>query len=286
MSETTAFDEPRKWYREAIKSRIVRLFSGALVGGQRHADYLISLGFPQSRVFVGYDAVDNDYFARKAKEIRSRSVQVRATHRLPENYFLASARFIEKKNLPTLLRAYATYRKAAAENAWNLVLLGDGPLKSDLYRLTSDLDVREGVVMPGFKQYEELPIYYALAGAFVHASTSEQWGLVVNEAMASGLPVIVSNRCGCTPELVLEGENGFTFDPKSSQALTELMLHFASSPPERRQSMGGLSERIVSDYGPQRFASGAERVVEITQGTQTKRLRGLDAMLLKFLISR
>jgi glycosyltransferase involved in cell wall biosynthesis len=83
---------------------------------------------------------------------------------------------------------------------WDLVLLGDGPLKADLCRLIDDLRIRNRVLMPGFKQYEELPAYYALARAFVHASATEQWGLVVNEASASGLPVIVSNRCGCVPE--------------------------------------------------------------------------------------
>ena len=81
--------------------------------------------------------------------------------------------------------------------------------------------------MPGFKQYDELPIYYGLAGAFIHASTTEQWGLVVNEAMAAGLPVIVSERCGCAPDLVENGRNGFTFDPYDVDALTHLMLKMA-----------------------------------------------------------
>ncbi len=74
-------------------------------------------------------------------------------------------------------------------------------------------------ILPGFKPYDELPVYYALANAFVHASTSEQWGLVVNEAIATGLPVIVSNRCGCAPELV--NGNGFTFDPTNEDELTD-----------------------------------------------------------------
>lgn len=286
MSETTAFDEPRKWHREKIKGRIVRLFSAALVGGKLHADYLVALGLPPSRVFLGYDAVDNDYFARSAQQIRNQSSQVREKYHLPENYFLASARFIEKKNLPVLVRAYAEYRRAAGEDPWKLVLLGDGPLKSDLERLVSDLKAQDWVIMPGFKQYAELPIYYSLAGAFVHASTTEQWGLVVNEAMASRLPVLVSNRCGCAPELVSEAENGFSFDPTSPKALTELMLRAASIPAERRQKMGELSERIISGFAPEHFANGAERAVEMSLTAEKPRLRAFDALLLNILSSR
>lgn len=286
MSETTAFDDSRKWYRERIKGRIVRLFSAALVGGKLHADYLVALGLPRSRVFLGYDAVDNDYFARRAREIRNQGSQVRESSNLPENYFLASARFIEKKNLPLLVRAYAEYRKAAGEDSWKLVLLGDGPLRSGLERLVLDLDVEDSVIMPGFKQYAELPNYYSLAGAFVHASTTEQWGLVVNEAMASGLPVLVSDRCGCAPELVRETENGFSFDPRSPEALTKLMLRVAGMPVELRQKMGELSQRIISDFAPEHFANGAERAVDPTLSAERPRVRAIDRLLLRILASR
>src|SRR5207244_4064698 len=101
------------------------------------------------------------------------------------------------KNLPRLLEAFAGYRRLAGDAAWELVLLGDGPLRPELVALLKDLELDGHVLLPGFKQYDELPAYYGLAGAFIHASTTEQWGLVVNEAMASGLPVLVSDRCGC-----------------------------------------------------------------------------------------
>ena len=134
---------------------------------------------------------------------------------MPENYFLASARFIEKKNLSTLIEAYAEYRRRssafakatadkeiAGKRRGTSCFLGDGPLRETLNSQLSTLNLHEHVHLPGFKPYDELPVYYALANAFVHASTTEQWGLVVNEAIASGLPVIVSDRCGCAPELV------------------------------------------------------------------------------------
>src|SRR5437899_625885 len=259
MSESAREDELRTWWKELIKRRIVDLYSAALVGGQRHIDYLVELGMPRERIFTGYDVVDNHYFARGAAEIRNSHLrrgygrqaafEIRNKHGLPENYFLASARFIPKKNLPRLIRAYAEYRKRASAFAnqpshkatagqeatadkevggnspWDLVLLGDGPLRQTLNSQLSTLNLQAHVHLPGFKQYDELPVYYALAKTFVHPSTTEQWGLVVNEAVASGLPVIVSDRCGCAPELV--NGTGFTFDPGNRHELVALLLEMA-----------------------------------------------------------
>src|SRR4029077_20793861 len=121
---------------------------------------------------------------------RAQRSEARTEYGLPENYFLASARFIEKKNLSVLLRAYAEYHKHAAKTAWHLVLLGDGPLRRDLCHLIADLGLSGVVVLPGFKQYHELPVYYGLAGAFVHPSKREPRGLVVKKTQASGLPLL------------------------------------------------------------------------------------------------
>ena len=107
MSESSRQDEPRTWWKEVIKRRFVGLYSAALVGGERHVEYLAELGMPRERVFTGYDVVDNDYFGRRTAEIRNAKFELRNKRGLPENYFLASARFIEKKNLSTLIEAYA-----------------------------------------------------------------------------------------------------------------------------------------------------------------------------------
>ncbi len=298
MSESARADEPRAWWKEIIKRRIVDLYSAALVGGQRHIDYLVELGMPRERIFSGYDIVDNDYFARRAFEIRNSELETRKKYGLPENYFLASARFIEKKNLPTLIRAYAEYRqlcKASVSDAesnsdgrvgalrrpdaaarrpyqsradlsnrtrpWDLVLLGDGPLRETLNTQLSTLNLNEHVHLPGFKPYNELPVYYALAKAFVHASTTEQWGLVVNEAVASGLPVIVSDRCGCVPELV--NGNGFTFDPFDEQELVERLSQMASLSDDERKSLSDASYRISANFAPERFGEGLEQAARL-----------------------
>jgi glycosyltransferase involved in cell wall biosynthesis len=264
MSESARQDEPRIWWKEMIKRRIVDLHSAALVGGQRHAEYLVELGMPRERIFTGYDVVDNKYFRQAAEEIRSRRSEIRQKFGLPENYSLASARFVEKKNLRGLIRAYAKYRQnseVGGDLPWDLVLLGDGPLREALNSQLSTLNLHGHVHLPGFKQYDELPVYYALAKAFVHPSTTEQWGLVVNEAIASGLPVIVSERCGCVPELVRG--NGFTFDPIDERELPSRLLQIASLSDDERRSLGNASYRIAENFAPEHFGEGLEQAAQL-----------------------
>jgi 1,2-diacylglycerol 3-alpha-glucosyltransferase len=310
MSESARQDESRTWWKEAMKRRMVDLFSAALVGGQRHVEYLAELGMPRERVFIGYDVVDNHYFRQKADEIRSqRSAasanqpshkamagqeatadrEVRKKYGLPQHYFLASARFVEKKNLSMLIQAYAEYRDRSqgtggtdpgynAGAPWDLVLLGDGPLREAINSQLSTLNLQSHVHLPGFKPYDELPVYYALANAFVHASTTEQWGLVVNEAIASGLPVIVSNRCGCAPELV--NGNGFTFDPNNEHELTGRLLEMASLSDEERKHLGDNSYRIAANFAPERFCDGLECAASVAMEVPQKRFRIIDRTLL------
>jgi glycosyltransferase involved in cell wall biosynthesis len=293
MSDSTELDAPRVSWREWVKRRVVGLCSSALVAGSRHRDYLVGLGMSADQISPGYDVVDNAYFAAKAGEFREQRAEVRRQHGLPENYFIASARFIGKKNLPRLIEAYARYRELAADSAlrappsslWDLVLLGDGPLRSDLCRLISDLRLQSFVTLPGFKQYPALPAYYGCANAFIHASTTDQWGLVVNEAMASGLPVLVSNRCGCAPDLVQEGVNGFIFDPGNVDALAQLMFRISAfNFPLSR--FGAESGRIITNWGPERFAAGLKSAAEQALRAGPKPASPVDRLLLRGLIAR
>src|SRR5881628_2851966 len=102
MSESARQDELRTWWKEMLKRRIVDLYSAALVGGQRHIDYLVEPGMPLERVCAGYDVWTTVISARRRKrsEVRDQKSDIRQKYALPANYFLASARFIETKNVP------------------------------------------------------------------------------------------------------------------------------------------------------------------------------------------
>ena len=291
MSETTVWDFKRIWLKETMKRRLVRLCSTGLVGGRAHAEYLEQLGLDRSKIFLGYDSVDNDYFTTKTIELRSQVSVLRKQHRLPDDYFLASARFVEKKNLSRLIEAYAGYRELALkakngegkENVWDLILLGDGPLRESIRQQITALHLDQHVLMHGFKQYAELPIYYALANVFIHASTTEQWGLVVNEAMASGLPVLVSNRCGCAMDLVKEGINGFSFDPLNVDEMADLMLRCSERSLDL-SAMSQASEKLVAEWGVERFADGLKKAADTAMKTVRPKASILDWLQINLLV--
>jgi glycosyltransferase involved in cell wall biosynthesis len=285
MSASTAHDERRIWWKEWMKSRVVRLFSTAVVGGTPHVDYVAALGLSRDRVFKGYDVVDNDYFSIQSDKMRAAPSTLRPQHSLPENYFLASNRFIEKKNLPRLLEAYAAYVVQVGAGAWSLVMLGDGPLRRALTAQVDRLWLTDKVLFPGFKQYEDLPTYYGLSNAYIQASTTEQWGLVVNEAMASGLPVLVSDRCGCAPDLVKDGINGFTFDPHNVKDMTACMLQIAGNNCDLA-AMGQASRDIIHHWSPDTFAENMLKAAEVALTAPRPKAGWFDRALLSLLARR
>jgi glycosyltransferase involved in cell wall biosynthesis len=253
MSETTAWDRRSRWWRELLKRRwVASNIDAAIVGGRPHKEYAIDLGINKERIWDGYDVVDNDYFARRSKAVRARYLGRFDEVGVRKTYFLYVGRFAPEKNLRNLLHAYKAYRQSNA-SSWDLVLVGDGPQGADLRHLVASEGI-DGVQWPGFKQIEDLPLYYAFAGCFILPSTREPWGLVVNEAMASGLPILVSYRCGCAIDLVRNGINGFMFDPCNIDEMAELMGKVAALPDNDRATMGDASCEIISRWTPEVWA--------------------------------
>lgn len=285
MSETQETDDARVGWREVIKGRCAKLFASAIVGGARHCAYLQKLGLSENLIFTGYDVVDNDHFARGSAGVRAAREEWRRRLALPQEYFVASARFVRQKNLYRLLRAFGSYRRDAGASGWDLVILGDGPLQGELQAAGLQLGLSDCVHWPGFQQYEALPAYYALARAFVHASAVEPWGLVVNEAMACGLPVLVSDRCGAS-ELVCQGRNGFTFDPGDIDALARRLGEVSALAPVTLQAMGEESRRVVAHWGPDRFGAAMRQAADAALTLPRRDGTVMDRVLLEFLLRR
>ena len=265
MTASGREDAPRSLWRERVKRVIVSQFDAALAGGTPQARYIHDLGIPDDRIFVPYDVVDNDFFARGAALARSNPGAFRHLPGLDTGrpFFLSSGRFIERKNFRTLLRAYAEYRLFGdASDPWDLVILGDGPERSALKNLAAAVAPDGAVTFAGYRQMDEIASYYGLAGAFVHPAAVEQWGLVVNEAMAAGLPVLVSRTAGAAEDLVEDGANGFVFDPTDPSAIAERMRYMAA-PGTDRSAMGDLSRGRVAPWSLERFADGLWRAVTV-----------------------
>ena len=247
MSETNEHDSHRIWFRELYKSWLISKYKSALVGGIKHQEYLIKLGMNSEAIFRGYDVVDNDYFQNSSNN--------NLPHPCSKPYFLSIGRFIPKKNFLSLLSSYAKYVDRLGEKAWHLVLCGNGKLQSEIERQIASLNIQDFVYLPGFLKPEELKTYFFHAQCLIHSSIQEQWGLVVNEAMAASLPVLVSNRCGCYEDLVIEGVNGFGFDPNNEQQLTNLMLKISSEEIDLA-TMGKAAVQHIQKFSPDRFAEG------------------------------
>ncbi|MEL6443358.1 MAG: glycosyltransferase family 4 protein [Bacteroidota bacterium] len=257
MMATKEDDAERVAWREQIKRQIVQEYDSAIVGGTPQRDYVVKLGIPEAYVFTKYNAVDNAFFDNGAEVARADPERFRHLPGLASDrpFFVASNRFIARKNLDRLLLAYHQYRRLSDQQGhapWRLLMLGDGYLRSELEALVAQQDIA-GVEFCGFRQIEELPAYYGLASAFVHPSLVDQWALAVNEAMAAGLPVIVSTGAGCARDLVDEGSNGFRFDPNDTEGLAHHLLTMAHPSTDRR-AMGRRSREIVAGWAPEKFA--------------------------------
>lgn len=281
MVDSCERDKPRYAIKEAVKKRIIRLFDAALVGGSPHTEYARALGMPPDRIFDGYDVVDNAHFTSCSDRIRADRERYAKQCGLAADFFLASSRFVPKKNLLVLLAGYDLYRKQLGDEAWSLVILGDGPLRPELEKTIADRELSRHVWLKGMVPYSQLPFYYALASAFIHASIVEQWGLVVNEAMASRLAVLVSRCCGCASDLLHAGINGYTFNPFSDAQIAEAMVLFHNSP--NRAEMGERSLEIISEWSPKRFAEGLANATRRALLTPPRRFSFLDRALLLLL---
>jgi len=220
-----ALDKKRHFLIEKIKQWLINRYDMILVPGERAKEYACQLGAkPEAIVEVG-NVIDNGYFESEAKTIQGNGGDERVKRELPNDYFLYVGRFAKEKNLKTLLRAYKRYRESS-EHCWFLVLVGGGPEESGLREFVKSNQIQNVKFYP-FQQMRDLIPFYALARAFILPSISEPWGLVVNEASACSLPLLLSNRCGSIPELLSEGENGFSFDPHDDECLANRMKEFS-----------------------------------------------------------
>jgi glycosyltransferase involved in cell wall biosynthesis len=282
MSDSRAEDAKRNALGEMAKAQITQLFAAALVAGQPHLEYLKKLGFPENRIVKGYDVVDNQYFRNGADAARQSSRS--QIDNLPARYFFCCARLIPKKNVLMLIDAFAQYRRQCPPPPWKLVIAGDGPERRAIDERIAALGLTQAVRLLGRLAYDQLPVAYGLAGAFVMPSKTDQWGLVVNEAMAAGLPVLVSNSAGCSQELVEQGVNGYTFDPWDPNDLAQLLVRMSTS--ADLASMGRESQRIISLWGPSRFADGLMSAANLSHIARPRRNASLSRLLTGLLSRR
>lgn len=267
MSESHDRNGRKNILKEWVKRRIVSRAHAGLVGGEWHRAYLSKLGIPRERTVLGYDAIDNEHFASGAALARQAAVSRRSELRLPERYFFACTRLLPRKNISGLLRGYSQYKVEMGESGWDLVIAGSGPEEERLRGLAHSLGIAGSVLWPGFLQYSELPVWYGLASAFVHPALVEPWGLVVNEAAACGLPLLVAHQVGSSSELLRDGVNGFQFDARDPSQLAALMTRLTRMPTPDLAKLGEASSTVINRFGKDRFGSGLREAVALALAT-------------------
>ena len=263
-SESTALDQRRRHLLvEFMKARFLGLCRAFVVPGKSSLRYLKDLGIARERVFTAPNAVDTDLFSSLAEEARRCDTQVRVRHSLPLRYFLYVGRLVRVKGVFELLEAYAQL-SAQIRSEVGLVFVGDGVDRAELMEYASR--VAPGTIQfPGFVHRERLPEFYALADAFIFPTLSDPWGLVVNEAMSCGLPVILTNVAGCMPDLVQDRWNGYVVKPADPSQLAAAMLRLASDSGLRRE-MGARSRERIEANSPQQWTEGLVKAMKFVCG--------------------
>jgi glycosyltransferase involved in cell wall biosynthesis len=238
---------------EMLKCRFIRACSGFVVPGKSAAAYASSFGVPRERIFVAPNAVDNALFSEEAAAARSRAAEIRRQFGLSERYFLCVGRLVSSKGVFDLLEAYSLLAPELRAKV-ELLFVGDGVEQSALEMRAAG--IHPGAVrFAGFAHREQLAIYYALADVLVFPTHTDPWGLVVNEAMASGIPIVATDAGGCVADLVQDGWNGYVVHKKMPEKLAEALAKVAGAP-DLNRVMGARSVHRIEQNSLQACAAG------------------------------
>ena len=256
---------------EVTHRAMLRAFDGFLVVGQRHREYLRHYGVPDRRMFDAPHFVDNATFRTRALAAASTRAAVRAELGFSADAPIAlfAGKLVSRKRPLDLVRAAA--RLSSRGREVGVLVVGSGPLEGELRDLAATTSVP--AAFAGFKNQSDIPAYYAVADVLVLPSDDETWGLVVNEAMASGLPAVVSDAVGCSPDLVTEGLTGACFRARDVDSLADALERAL---PLRRSSrtQDALAARMAR-YSVETAASGIEDATR--QLSRAPRARGAVA---------
>jgi glycosyltransferase involved in cell wall biosynthesis len=232
--------------KQPFYSWFIPRLDACLPVGAWSRDYFLHFGARPERVITVPHAVDNEYFANEAARLAPQRESLRAQWGLDHDaiVFLFAGKFIDKKRPLDFVNAVGQAARVNPRVAG--LLVGDGPLRASC----EEVVMKESLPLTfaGFLNQSRMASAYVAADALVLPSDGgETWGLVVNEAMACGLPCFVSDRVGCGPDMIVPGETGAVFPLGDSEALARLLTQFAADQ-ELMKRMGEDSRRQANKY--------------------------------------
>ncbi len=251
-------------FRWRIKTETIgRLCRGAaycLAIGKLNASLYEAYGVPRERIKIAPYVVDNERFADYARRLRSDRDELRRTFGIPKDdtVFLFIGKLVPKKRPDDLVKAFLSLPQKVRE--WSsLLIVGDGVMRTSLEEIARG---HANIRFAGFLNQSRIPEVYAVSDVLVLPSDAgETWGLVVNEAMASGLPAIVSDHVGCAPDLVIEGKTGFIYPLGDVKKLAEIMKLFVEQP-EMISRLGKEAGFHIQEFSIQRVVKEVQSVLQ------------------------
>lgn len=251
---------PRPLWKRLIQRRLVRQYNAYLPIGTANREFYRSHGIADSQMFDSPYCIENERFSAAASAARGRRSEIRDRWSIPDNLtcFLFCGKFEQKKHPRELLESF---RVAVAGGASaSLLMVGDGELRSEceLFAAKHSLPV----TFAGFQNQSAIVDAYVASDVLVLPSDhGETWGLVVNEAMACGLPAVVSNQVGCAADLIQHGETGWIFPFGAWSELSRLLTDIAGEGPNPGRLQDVCSSKIRY-YSPENAARGMLQAVK------------------------
>lgn len=245
--------------RGLLMPLLYRQCAQLLAIGSRNRDYYRSLGIDEDRIALVPYTVDNARFAAAADAARSDRAGLRAQYGIDGDVpvILFASKLNYRKRGQDLIAAMGQLHKRGV--AAHLLLVGSGDYEPALRDQVATLGL-ERVTFAGFVNQAALPAVFAASDVFVLPSENENWGLIVNEVMATGLPVVVTKEVGCTPDLVYDGDNGFLYDTGDVDALANILAVLAKDS-VLRERMGQRSRDIIAGWSYAECLTGLRRAI-------------------------
>jgi glycosyltransferase involved in cell wall biosynthesis len=229
----------------------------AFYTGFNNKEYFLTHGLREDQLIKASHAVENERFSNKDNRYSEDARRFRENLNIPCEVivFLFAGKLTLKKGLNTLIEAF---RLISTESGY-LLIVGNGPLEKELKESCREAT---NILFVDFQNQERMPVVYAACDVFVLPSLGpgESWGLSVNEAMAAGKAVIVSNKCGSAVDLVLNGKNGFVFEADCATDAAEKMKLLADNK-EKTARFGNYSLAIINQFTFNQFVSAIENAV-------------------------
>jgi glycosyltransferase involved in cell wall biosynthesis len=237
--------------RHVVRKFLVRQADGFVVSGSSAKEYLISLGAKEDRIFLAYYSIAPELLRLDSKKKIEKKNSIEKKKRI-----LYVGRLTKLKGVDLLIQAYKKVKRKCP--SIGLCLVGDGPDEDELRKLAQSTD---DISFEGYKQYDQLLPYYLNSDLFIFPTLKDVWGLVVNEAMMCGLPVVCSKYAGCCQDLIKEGENGMVVDPRDLEELSDSISGLISEN-GKLSDYGERSLQIIKDFTTERTTQGFVETIE------------------------